>query len=137
MNTKKILQGVLVLVLLAGAFILGRSGTETPFNSVADSVAKQIPGTVANEAETTGTEGTPSGMAPYVGDTSNAPKVPSIPQGQIEMLKSFGIDPATVKLTGAMMACAEVKVGSARFAEIKNGATPTMVEGAKLVTCYK
>jgi hypothetical protein len=137
MNTKKILQGVLVLALVVGAFILGRSGTNTPFNSVADSVAEQIPGTVANEAETTGTEDTPSGMAPYTGDTSGIPTPPPLPRGQLEMLRSFGIDPATVSVTPAMMACAEAKVGAARLAEIKNGVTPTMVEGAKLVTCYK
>jgi hypothetical protein len=126
MTSKNILLGVLVLILLIGAFILGRSGVETPFNGAADSVAKQLPSSTQGE----NTEATP-------GATTNTGGSVSLPQGQLDMLKSFGIDPATVSVTPAMMTCAEGKVGAARFTEIKNGATPTMFEGAKLVTCYK
>jgi hypothetical protein len=129
MTSKNILLGVLVLILLIGAFILGRSGVETPFNATADSVAKQLPGSTQSDTQET-TAVTP-------GATTNTGGSVSLPQGQLDMLKSFGIDPATVSVTPAMMACAEGKVGAPRFTEIKNGATPTMFEGAKLVTCYK
>ncbi len=130
MTTKNILLGVLVLILLIGAFILGRSGVATPFNDVADSVAKQLPSSTQSEKVQETTAVTPKA-------TTNTGGSVSLPQGQLDMLKSFGIDPATVTITPAMMACAESKVGVARFVEIKNGATPTMFEGAKLVACYK
>lgn len=127
MNTQKFLVGVLVLILIIVAFILGRSGVVTPFNSVSDNATKQTSGGTANKSKATDT----------TSNTANTAGIPSLPQGQLDMLKSFGIDPTKVVITTSMMACAEGKVGTARFTEIKNGATPTMFEGAKLVACYK
>jgi hypothetical protein len=50
---------------------------------------------------------------------------------------AFGIDPNTVNITPAMIACAEAKLGATRIEELKGGATPSMSEGISLMACYK
>lgn len=57
-------------------------------------------------------------------------------EGQIKLMKALGLDPATVTITPAMIVCAETSLGPARVEEIKNGATPSLIEGGKLVACY-
>jgi hypothetical protein len=56
---------------------------------------------------------------------------------QRAMLRAFGIDTDSVTITPAMVACAEGRLGAARVEEIRNGAAPTMAEGAMLFACYQ
>lgn len=129
--------GVVLLLLLAIVFALGRLGIATPVNSVVDFANKQVESTLNTKTtNTTPTTNTTTNTTPPKSGTTVTP-ASSLTSGQMQMLKTFGIDPNTVTITAAMMACAEGKVGTARFAEIKNGATPTMFEGAKLVVCYR
>jgi len=47
------------------------------------------------------------------------------------------LDPNNVTVTAEMIACAEAKLGVARIEEIKNGSTPSFMEGVSLAVCYK
>ncbi len=57
--------------------------------------------------------------------------------GQRELLTKLGINADAITITTAMIACAQEKLGAARFAEIQGGATPTFTEGASLLACYR
>lgn len=57
--------------------------------------------------------------------------------GQRNLLSKLGVNADAITITGAMIACAEAKVGAARLAEIQAGATPTFTEGASLLACYR
>jgi hypothetical protein len=63
--------------------------------------------------------------------------IENIPDAQRVFLRTMGIDGNEIPVTNSMLACAEAGVGSARIAEIQNGAVPTMSEGFKLVGCYE
>jgi hypothetical protein len=52
-------------------------------------------------------------------------------------LRAFGIDPNAFTLTENMVTCAKETLGSARFDEVKAGASPTPFEAFKLMKCVK
>jgi hypothetical protein len=57
--------------------------------------------------------------------------------GQRELMDRLGIDMESITYTPAMFACAEASFGSERVTEIfQGGATPTFIEGSKLMLCY-
>ncbi len=57
--------------------------------------------------------------------------------GQKRLLSSFGLDPATITVTAAMITCAKEKISSARYEEILAGATPSFNESLSLLACYR
>ncbi len=80
--------------------------------------------------------------APSGGDVpTTLPDTPAAPgwltPEQIAFLAAFGIDPADLPatLSPELELCLTTAVGAERFSEIKNGALPTMIEGAKAVGC--
>ncbi len=115
-TTQTILVSILVVVALGVGWLIGSS----PSNK---SVVHDAP--KAN----TGVTQQPVGTETKV-DSSN------LTEGQIKLMKALGVDPASVTITPAMVACAESSLGGARVEEIKNGATPSIIEGGKLVACY-
>lgn len=119
-NNTVVIVALLILTLVTGVLI-GRA-------SVSSTVALDTsPSTVTR----TSTEsGTAQGDAATV-DTAN------LTEGQRSMLGALGIDADTVTITPEMVACAEASLGTARIEEIKNGATPNVIEGGKLMACYK
>lgn len=134
MNIKNVGWVLALFVVFFGGFILGRSGIETPVNSVADDTANIIEQNITGDAEQPSANGTSQQEgAVETGATGGG----GVSDGQRKMLESFGLNPDEVTLTPAMIACAEAKVGKARVAEIMGGATPSFMEGASLVTCYK
>lgn len=62
---------------------------------------------------------------------------PMLSQGQAQFLTKLGIDPSSITITPAMIACAEAKLGKARLEELQGGATPSMSEGMTLLACYR
>jgi len=54
---------------------------------------------------------------------------------QKAVAEKVGIDLDTVVITPEMVSCAELKLGSARIAEIINGASPTALESISLLGC--
>jgi len=61
----------------------------------------------------------------------------SFSDAQKKTLQSFGIDPATLPttITVTQQTCLEGKFGAARFAEIKAGASPTVIEFYNAKSC--
>lgn len=66
-------------------------------------------------------------------------KNPVLSPAQEQALEAFGIDPATVptEITPDQEACFVARLGEARVAEIKAGATPTATEFFKARDCIE
>ena len=122
----------LFLVTFIGGFVVGRMNIPTPFNAVVDSVTPSITTEKTNEvqSESSATKDTPSSAA-------HIDIAAKLTDSQRKMLESFGLDPDSIVITPAVIACAEAKLGKTRMDEITNGATPSLLEGASLVACYK
>ena len=119
-NTNGFLWAVVVLLALGLGFVMGRMTSGTPFPLVSGN----------SGATSANTQTDSSGEGKTVNSSNLTP-------GQLKLLAAFGIDPNSITITPQMIACAEASLGAARVEEIKNGATPSMSEGVKLVACYK
>lgn len=62
--------------------------------------------------------------------------VTKLPEAQQLALKTMGVNETSLKITNAMVTCAATEMNEVRMAEIKGGATVTMGEGIKLISCY-
>lgn len=123
MNRNALITVVLCLVVFVFGFALGNMTAGTPADFVESSqVGNILDGTSDTGANTQG--GTTI-------DESN------LTQEQRNMLESFGIDPSSITITPEMIACAEAELGAARLEEIRNGAMPSVTEGAALLACYR
>jgi hypothetical protein len=100
--------------------------------SVTDSVNSIVPGALTGSNTQESSADTKVTTEGSTGTTV----VPALTDSQKKMLESFGVDAEAVTVTASMIACAEAKLGSARIEEIKNGATPSFLEGASLMACY-
>ena len=131
MNIKHVLIfSCFSLLILVIGFVAGRNFPVTPFDGALQAVSQQM------HQKNTDTQGTPT-QSDATGEVKTSAVAPTLTAGQNAMLKSFGLDPSKVTVTATMIACAEAKIGTSRFTEIKNGATPSFLEGASLMTCYK
>ena len=120
----QLLVGAILLIVVFGAgFIMGNYSASDEVNIVNDATK---PTTNVNPKPTA----TSTIPAATKIETSN------LTEGQIKLMKALGVDPTKVTITPTMVACAETSLGSARVEEIKNGATPSIIEGGKLVVCY-
>jgi hypothetical protein len=63
-------------------------------------------------------------------------QVDKLGESQRNMLKTMGIEGEEIEITYDMLACAEAGIGSDRVEAIKNGGTPSVMEGAQLLACY-
>ena len=54
---------------------------------------------------------------------------------QIRALEAVGIEVETFVITPLMIDCVKEKISPERFAEIKSGVEPTLIEGASLLRC--
>ncbi|MFM2381511.1 MAG: hypothetical protein RLZZ76_278 [Candidatus Parcubacteria bacterium] len=129
MQTKFVQILVLGIVFILG-FVLGKMNVATPADTMIES---------AKESYTEMTTKTPqeSGQTKTTQGTGATVSADALTESQKKMLESFGVDTNAITVTTAMIACAEAKLGAARVEEIKNGATPSMLEGASLIACYK
>jgi hypothetical protein len=135
MNTQSMLiTAVLVIVAFGLGFLAGGTDrgvvvSETQTGNVSTAgLGGQNPQGSAGSGSPTGGDNSTGGTAVETADLS---------EGQRRLLAAFGVDADTVTITPAMIACAEAKLGAPRIEEIKNGATPTVTEGASLVACYR
>lgn len=120
---------ILVLLAFIVGFVVGRANIPTPLNSVIDTVSENVKNKTGED-----TTKAPTTQSNTQGSANVSEK---LTDGQRKMLQSFGINPNEVTITPTMITCAEAKVGKARVAEITNGATPSLLEGASLIACYK
>lgn len=122
-NTNKILMGIFVVLVFAVGFIVGNMTSGG--------------GSFGTMVNTPATGGASTQEVATEGETATTINSSSLTDGQKKLLSSLGIDAESINVTQAMIVCAESSLGSARVEEIKNGATPSILEGAKLVACYK
>lgn len=134
MNTKNILLAILCVLIFAVGFFMGRVTAPMSLGTTLDTVAPK------NSETSTPSPATQTESASE--DTSSVPETETIDvasqmtESQKNLLRSFGLNPDEVTITAEMVACAETKVGASRVEEIKNGATPSFMEGASLLACY-
>ena len=129
MNTKNILLGILIVIVFATGFLIGR------FSSAGDTYVENTrSGEDTRNNTNSGSNTETSASSTNTDGTSVAGGV-NLTDSQKKMLDTLGID--VNKVTPEMIACAETSLGASRTAEIKNGATPSFSEGVKLVACYK
>ncbi len=135
MKTSNALIGLTIVVALGVGFYLGRINTiQAPSVSVPKTTEPQTTSeTTTISATTTVSEQTSSSETPAPVPTTTP--TPNLSPTQIKMLTSLGIDPN--KITPTMIACAETSLGPTRALEIKNGSSPSITEGLKIVACYK
>lgn len=126
MQTKFIQILVLVIVFALG-FVLGKMNVATPADSMIESAKETYIDTTTKSPEANGS--TQAAPTPVSTD--------SLTDAQKKMLESFGVDTNAITVTATMVACAEAKLGKERIEQIKNGATPSMLEGASLMACYR
>jgi len=125
------MNNVLVVVLTVCVFGLGfLFGRITP---TTDSTAN---GTQSSNTEVADEDGVEDTSTTAV-EGSVSIEASSLTDGQKRLLSSLGIDSDTITVTPEMIACAETNLGDARVEEITNGATPSFIEGVKLVACYQ
>lgn len=62
--------------------------------------------------------------------------VTKLPEAQQLSLKAMGMKDTKIEITNAVMTCAKADMSDSRMAEIIEGASVTMSEGIKLVSCY-
>ena len=143
MNTNNILLGILIVLVFAVGFMIGRfSSTEDspiPIFSAEKSVLPEKNET-SNRASTNeemkGGE-VEGGLETTNNNEATTIKASAMTEGQRKMLSALGIDADAIFVTPEMMACAKSEIGDSRMNEIINGDTPTFGEGIKLVACYK
>ena len=125
MTSKNILLAILFIVVFCAGLMLGR--LTAPMGTV---LQTPLSGSQTNSQTDSDTD---TAQTPEANTTNVAAEMTD---AQRNMLKSFGLDPDTITITPSMVACAEAKVGAARVEEIRNGATPSIMEGASLLGCY-
>jgi hypothetical protein len=135
---------VMVLVLVLGimlGYYFGKASVNST-NPQPVSVDEKTGAVTTDEATAEVTTETASDL----NDGSVAESVPeegikvdtaTLSDGQKKILNTLGVDTENLVLTPEMVACAEAKIGSARLAEIQAGVSPSFLEGAALVACYK
>lgn len=129
MNTQNILLGLLLVAVFATGFMTGR------FSSIGSSA---LGGTSSGKTNTAAAENAQStGVKTTNASLGTTINTSALSDGQKKMLQALGINTDTLTLTPTMVACAEAGVGTGRVEAIKGGATPSLIEGAKLVACYK
>lgn len=120
-----VLAAIVVYVLFSlfgGAAAMSQSKTVSPNQATTASSAVNTPDDIT-------TSNTSS-------DTAFVIRIADLPEAQQSMLRATGIKGDDIVITNAMKTCAESSVGVDRTAEISKGATPSVIEGTKLVACY-
>ncbi len=142
LKTAIVMVLVLVLGIMLGYYFGKASVNTTNTNPQPVSVGEKTGVVTTGEATEEATTETSSDL----NDGSVAESVPeegikvdtaTLSDGQKKILNTLGVDTENLVLTPEMVACAEAKIGSARLAEIQAGVSPSFLEGAALVACYK
>ena len=127
MNTQTLLIAILVVVVFGVGFMIGRM-TAVPSYEVSSSTEQTASDNVNEEG---------GGENISEGEGGTAVSAEDLTPGQRKLLESLGINADEIVITQEMVLCAEARLGADRIEEIKDGATPSFLEGVELVTCYK
>jgi hypothetical protein len=118
------LLGAVVAVIIVFLLINHYSGTSTPASPSVSSTTDKAKESAAKVLQTVPDSGLPL-------------KTLKLSDQQKTAAKTVGINPDTFVITKTMLACAIEKIGNARVTEIMSGATPSVLETAKLLPCAK
>ncbi len=136
--TNKQIVGVTALAIATFAlgYVLGSfNGDPSQITDVRDSIQSGAQTAVdsidGNTADTSEMAGGNSGEVAFT------IRLDSLSEAQQAMVRGMGIDANEIQVTYGMVACAEAEIGAARVEEIRNGASPSMTEGMKLMGCYQ
>jgi hypothetical protein len=130
----------IVIGVFMGGFVLGKMNVPSPLDGVIQDAKENVEQSIESYSQSTSTQAeTKTKTVDSSAEAKAAVNVSSntLTDSQKKMLESFGVDTNAITVTATMIACAEAKLGKARIEEIKNGATPSMLESASLLTCYK
>jgi hypothetical protein len=137
-NKTGLITGVVMVLVFVAGFGLGYV-TATPYmnegeDAQEENVIENFFDRSSDAADTnSNTESSVADSVPSEGTTLDASVMTD---GQRKLLESLGVDADSITITPQMIACAESSLGSERVGEIQNGATPSFVEGTKLMACY-
>ncbi len=118
---------VLTIAMVAIAYFLYQSHGNTAGYGAASTEQTRDSVTTAGAADV-------APVADAVPATGLVIDISTLPETQQAVLKTLGYE-NTITFTPEMISCAEGKLGSARVTEIKNGATPSVLESASLMGC--
>ena len=135
-NTQIFSVAALAIATFALGYVLGSfNGEPSDLAEVRDSIqsgaqeaADAIGGNDTNTSEMAGGNS---------GEVAFTIRLDSLSEAQQAMVRTMGIDSNEIQVTYGMVACAEAEIGAARVEEIRNGASPSMAEGMKLMGCYQ
>lgn len=134
MNNTVIAVVVGIIIIILGLLIFNTmkdESVEVPVNvnitNSTSSAETQVQKEVSLEAQRQETE------AQKVAFTIDVTK---LPEAQQLALKTMGVNETSIEITNAMVTCARADMSEERMAEIKDGATVSMGEGIKLISCY-
>lgn len=131
--------GVALLVFVSGIVVgnmTASSTVGTELHTVTTATKAVVTGK-DSAATTTMNRTNTAGASTNGNDIAFTISIANLPESQKALIRTMGITGDSIPVTNTMFGCAEATVGSDRMMAIKNGATPTMGEGLKLVGCYK
>ena len=136
-NTQILGITALAIATFALGYVLGSfNGSPSQLTDVRDSIqsgAQSASDTISGN-NTTDTSEMAGGNS---GEVAFTIRLDSLSEAQQAMVRGMGVDSNEIQVTYGMVACAEAEIGAARVEEIRNGASPSMTEGMKLMGCYQ
>jgi hypothetical protein len=138
----KLILGILCVVFVCAVFGVGYVWYKVAFVAApivaTTSISDFARDALTSVADTQPTEGTPTAAdAEATGSQSsvNSPSL-TLTEDQRKLLAAFGVEPETLVITEAMVACAQTELGEARISDIAKGDTPSIAEGFALFACF-
>lgn len=98
-----------------------------------DTATTTASSTVPVDAARASTSTAAASTTPVTNDL-RASELPLTP-AQRKLAESLGLDPAQIVISDALIACVREKLGASRYEQILAGATPSLLESAKLLAC--
>jgi hypothetical protein len=107
-------------------------------DTVEKEVTKRLPD-IASTTFPTKSTGSSTGTLTTVASSTVAKKISitALTPEQRALLDKLGIDVSKIQVTEEMVRCAYDKLGKTRVEAILKGETPSILEAASAVTCYK
>jgi hypothetical protein len=129
---------VVILVIVIGAIVYGAM-TDTTDDVKMTATSTPVTASTSAQLETERQKQAAITAAQVEKEASTVAftiDVTKLPEAQQASLKTIGMNDTKINVTNAMVTCAKADMSDSRLEEIKGGASVTMSEGVKLVSCY-
>jgi uncharacterized protein YggE len=144
MNNNIIVAVIAVVIVIIGFLIYGAMSneSETDTNVVTATTTRsatsaEVEAQLEIEAEARAEREAKEAKEAKAKEVAFIIEVANLPEAQQTALKAAGVNETSIEITNAMLTCARVDMSETRVNEIKGGASVTVNEGIKLVSCYK